>query len=144
MTDTDKMMFAIEEAKKAFNEGEVPVGAALFKNDILIATAHNLCVATSDPTAHAELIVLQKAVKQLGVLKDCTLYVTLEPCAMCAGAIINTKLDNLVFGAYNKEGCCGSLIDLTDHWCLHSCRTIGGFMKEQCSALLSEFFKNKH
>lgn len=145
MTDEEKMRFAIAEAKSAYSEGEVPVGAVLFYGDTVIAANHNRCVKRCDPTAHAELLAIQDGVKKLGLLNRCALYVTLEPCAMCAGAIVNTQLGRLVFGAFDdKEGCCGSLVDLTDHWFSHSASTIGGILQEECSCLLSDFFKNKH
>lgn len=145
MTDEEKMRFALNEAVLAYSEGEVPVGAALFKGDTLIVSSHNLCVSLHDPTAHAEMISLQSGAKALGSLRDCSLYVTLEPCAMCAGAIVNTQLGHLIYGAFDStEGCCGSLIDLTDHWLSHSCKTVGGILQKECSDLLSSFFKNKH
>ena len=145
MTDDQMMHLAIKEAEKAFSEGEVPVGAVLMQNNTVIASEHNRCRSLNDPTAHAELLALQKGVKKLGTLKDCTLFVTLEPCAMCAGAAVNTQLGRLVYGAFDdKEGCCGSLIDLTDHWLAYSCETTGGVLAEECSYILSAFFKNKH
>lgn len=145
MTNEEKMRWAIAEARSAFEEDEVPVGAVIFKGDALISSSHNLCIARCDPTAHAELLAIQSAVRQLGTLKGCSMYVTLEPCAMCAGAIINTQLDSLFYGAFDKkEGCCGSLIDLTDHWLSYSCRTVGGILENECSSLLSRFFENKH
>ena len=145
MTNEEKMLIAIHEALVAFNEGEVPVGAALIKDDIVIASAHNQCIKMRDPTAHAELLVIQKAIKLIDSFKNCSLYVTLEPCAMCAGAIVNSQIENLYFGAFDKaEGCCGSLIDLTDHWLSHSCKTVGGILEEDCASLLTSFFKNKH
>lgn len=145
MTNEDKMRLALEEARAAFLQGEVPVGAVLFCGDKIISSSHNQCVLRNDPTAHAELLAIQEGVKKLGLLNQCSLYVTLEPCAMCAGAIVNTQLGHLFFGAFDeKEGCCGSLIDLTDHWLSHSCLTLGGILQEECSLLLSSFFKNKH
>lgn len=145
MTNEEKMRFAFQEAVAAFHEGEVPVGAVLFDGDSIIASSHNKCEARSDPTAHAELLVIQEGIKKVGSLRNCSLYVTLEPCAMCAGAIINAQLGYLFYGAFNqKEGCCGSLIDLTDHWFAYSCKTCGGILQDDCSKLLSSFFKNKH
>lgn len=145
MTDEDKMRLALEQARIAFSMGEVPVGAVLVSEDTVIASAHNLCVSKCDPTAHAELLAIQEGVKKLGLLNECTLFVTLEPCAMCAGAIVNAQVGRLVYGAFDpKEGCCGSLIDLTDHWFSHSCPTVGGILEKECSELLTSFFKNKH
>lgn len=144
MTIEEKMRRALEEAIIAFNEGEVPVGAVLFKDDLVVASSHNHCKAYGDPTAHAELIALRQGIKLLGSLKGCSLFVTLEPCAMCAGAISNLQLDELFYGAFDaSEGCCGSLIDLTDHWLSHSCKTVGGILEAECASLLSSFFENK-
>lgn len=141
----DKMRLALDQAKIAFEQEEVPVGAVLFKGDTLIASAHNHCVLLNDPTAHAELLVLREGIKKLGTLKECSLFVTLEPCAMCAGAISHTQLGELYYGAFDTtEGCCGSLIDLTDHWLSHSCKTVGGILEKECSDILTSFFKNKH
>ena len=138
------MLSALSEARKAFEKDEVPVGAALYFSGQLIASGHNLCHQHNDPTEHAELLVLKSGLKKLGNLKNCTLYVTLEPCAMCAGACVQAGLGNLVFGAFDdKEGCCGSLIDLTDHWLSGSVRTRGGVLEAECTALLSHFFQNK-
>lgn len=137
------MEIALEEAKLAFDEGETPVGAALFQGDTLIAKAHNLTAQHHDPTLHAEMLVMREAYQKLGNLHNCTLFVTMEPCAMCAGAMIHMKLPRLVFGAFDPRcGCCGSTIDLTDHWFYHSVETWGGILSTPCSTLLTTFYKN--
>ena len=137
------MRLALEEAGLAFSQGEVPVGAVLVKGGEIIARAHNACEQTGDASAHAELLCLRQAMKTLGPrLTGCTLYVTLEPCAMCAGACVNAKLTRLVYGAYDDvAGCCGSVMDLTDHCFLHSVETWGGILEDDCKALLSSFFR---
>ena len=137
------MRLALEEATLAFEAGEVPVGAVLVRNGGVVARAHNLVEALHDATAHAELLCLREAMGKLGArLTDCTLYVTLEPCAMCAGACVNAKLGRLVFGAFDEvAGCCGSKIDLTDKCFLHSVETWGGILEEDCKTLLSSFFQ---
>ncbi|MEA4913384.1 MAG: nucleoside deaminase [Christensenella sp.] len=137
------MRLALEEAALAFDAGEVPVGAVLVKNGEVVARAHNLVETLSDVTAHAELLCLREAMGKLGArLTGCTLYVTLEPCAMCAGACVNAKLGKLVFGAFDEvAGCCGSKMDLTDKCFLHSVETWGGILEDPCKKLLSRFFQ---
>lgn len=143
MNDREWMREAIAEARLACSAGEVPVGAVIVKDERIAARAHNLCEALRDPTAHAELLAMRKAYETLGSLKGCTLYVTLEPCAMCAGAMIHMQLPRLVYGAFDAEnGCCGSKIDLTDHWFEHTVETVGGISEAECAALLREFFAN--
>ena len=137
------MRLALEEATLAFHAGEVPVGAVLVRNGEVVSRAHNRVETLHDATAHAELLCLRDAMAKLGArLTDCTLYVTLEPCAMCAGACVNAKLGRLVFGAFDEvAGCCGSKMDLTDKCFLHSVETWGGILEEDCKALLSSFFQ---
>ncbi len=143
MNDRYWMQQALSEAQIAYKAGEVPVGAVIVKNGKLIASAHNLCESEHDPSKHAELLVMQAAYDRLGSLSGCTLYVTLEPCAMCAGAMLHFQLPRLVFGAFDRTcGCCGSRIDLTDHWFAHSVETIGGICEDECAAMLSAFFVN--
>ena len=134
---------ALEEARLAFDEGEVPVGAVLVKHGEVVARAHNRVEQTGDATAHAELLCLREAMERLGPrLTDCTLYVTLEPCAMCAGACVNAKLSQLVYGAFDEAaGCCGTKMDLTDHCFLHSVETWGGVLESECGQLLTDFFQ---
>ena len=144
MTDEEWMDLALAEAKTGFLEDEVPVGAVLIKDERCISKAHNLCRQKNDPTAHAELLALQEGQRLLGSLAGCTLYVTLEPCAMCAGAMVNLRLPRLVYGARDALcGCAGSCIDLTDHWFQHSVETWSGVRQEPCADLLSAFFQGK-
>lgn len=137
------MRAALEEARLAASEGEVPVGAVLVKGGEIVARAHNKVEQTHDATAHAELLCLRQGMELLGArLTDCTLFVTLEPCAMCAGACVNAKLGRLVFGAFDESaGCCGTRMDLTDHCFLHSVETWSGVLETDCKELLSSFFK---
>ena len=138
---------ALEQARHAASLDEVPVGAAVMRDGQVVARAHNETVHRSDPTAHAELLAVQRALQALGTdrLGDCTLYVTLEPCAQCAGAIVLAKVGRLVFGAYdNKAGMCGSVGDVVRHGRLnHRPEVMGGVEAEQCGALLEAFFKAK-
>ena len=144
-TDLDMMALAIEEAKKAGALGEVPIGAVIARKGEVISTGHNLRETDGNALAHAEILAIDAACKKLGGwrLSGCTLYVTLEPCPMCAGAIINSRIDKVVFGAFDpKAGSLGSLIDLSKVNYNHSPRLSGGVMAEECSELLSEFFKS--
>jgi tRNA(adenine34) deaminase len=138
---------ALEQARRAAGRDEVPVGAALVQGDRVVAQAHNETVGRNDPTAHAELLAIQRALQALGTdrLDDCTLYVTLEPCAQCAGAIVLAKVGKLVFGAYDdKAGMCGSVGDLVRHPRLnHRVEVMGGVEAEACGALLQRFFGAK-
>lgn len=135
------MQYAIGEAKRAFDENEVPVGAVVVKDQAIVSCAHNTCNAERDPLAHAEMLALKDAYGKLGTLDGCTLYVTLEPCAMCAGAMIHLRLPRLVFGAFDPAcGCSGSRIDLGDHWFDHETETIGGICETECASLLKKFF----
>lgn len=138
-----QMRLALEQAQLAFDAGEVPVGAVLMKDGVVIAHAHNRVERDHDATQHAEIVCLREGMAKLGGrLSDCTLFVTLEPCAMCAGACVNAKLGRLVFGAFDEvAGCCGSKMDLTDHCFLHSVETWGGILEDECKALLSRFFQ---
>ena len=141
------MEAALEQAHRAATANEVPVGAAIFRNGTVLARAQNETVARRDPTAHAELLAIQAALKSAGTdrLEDSTLYVTLEPCAQCAGAIVLAKVGRLVFGAYDeKAGMCGSVGDLVRHPKLnHRLEVQGGVMEAPCGDLLSEFFQAK-
>lgn len=136
------MHAALEEANLAASKGEVPVGAVLVKDGEIVARAHNNVEQTHDATAHAELLCLRQGMELLGArLTDCTLFVTLEPCAMCAGACVNAKLGRLVYGAFDESaGCCGTRMDLTDHCFLHTVETWGGVLETECKKLLSSFF----
>jgi len=141
------MEVALEEARRAASAGEVPVGAAVFRDGAVVAHAHNETVARRDPTAHAELLALQEALRGLQTdrLTDCTLYVTLEPCAQCAGAIVLAKVARLVFGAYDpKAGMAGSVGDLVRNPGLnHRVEVIGGVEEEACGRLLQDFFRDR-
>ena len=138
------MTAALEQARHAAELDEVPVGAVIMRGARVIAQAHNETVHRSDPTAHAEILAVQRALQVLGTdrLDDCTLYVTLEPCAQCAGAIVLTKVGKLVFGAYDdKAGMCGSVGDLVRHPRLnHRVEVVGGVEAEACGELLKAFF----
>ena len=138
------MQEALKEARTALQEDEVPVGAVVVRDGEIVARAHNLSRQQKDPTLHAEILALREAQQQLGSLTGCTLYVTMEPCAMCAGAMVLLKLPRLVFGAFDAScGCTGSRVDLTDHWFYHSVETWGGVLERDCAALLTEFFQRK-
>jgi tRNA(adenine34) deaminase len=143
--DLKYMRMALEEAQHAFELDEVPVGAVLVQGGRVIARAHNLCESMDDATAHAEMIALHTGARLLrGQLQGSTLYVTLEPCAMCTGAALLSRVSRIVFGAYNAEaGCCGSVIDFTDGWFDHSIEVLGGLLDKECAAILTEFFENK-
>ena len=148
MTDDEKWMdLAIKQAIKAEKEGEVPIGAVLVKDELLIAKAHNQPITKNDPTAHAEIQLLRNAGKKLQNyrLTGSTLYVTLEPCAMCFGAMIHARIERIVFGAYDpKTGVCGSSEDLTNANCFkHKINVTGGVSERKCSQLLQAFFKSR-
>lgn len=147
MDDNKWMAFAIEQAKKASQLGEVPVGAVLILNDKLVAQAHNQPISTNDPTAHAEIQLLRIAGMELKNyrLPNSTLYVTLEPCAMCLGAMIHARISRVVFGAYDeKTGVCGSCADLSNSpYFNHSLDITGGVLAEDCKNLLQDFFIQK-
>ncbi len=140
------MKIALAEAAKAAAEGEVPVGAVIVKDGEVIATGRNNREATGDATGHAEMLAIREACKALGGwhLEKCTLYVTLEPCPMCMGAIINARVGKVIFGAKDpKAGACGSLLDLRSYPLNHKPRVESGFMREDCARVLSEFFEKK-
>ena len=148
MSDDEQWMsLAIKQAIKAEEEGEVPVGAILVKNGLLIAKAHNQPISTNDATAHAEIQLLRAASKKLQNyrLTDTTLYVTVEPCAMCFGAMIHARIKRIVFGAYDpKTGVCGSCEDLTNADCFnHEINISGGVSENKCRQLLTKFFKSR-
>ena len=148
MVDHTKWMrLALREAEQAFDIKEVPVGAVIMKGSHLIGRGHNQMELLTDPTAHAEIIAITAAASLLGDwrLKECTLYVTKEPCAMCAGAIINSRLEKVVFGCYDEqEGCCGSLYQIcSDPRFSHKTAVKGGILENDCSSLLVNFFKSR-
>ncbi|CUN02045.1 MULTISPECIES: tRNA adenosine(34) deaminase TadA [Turicibacter] len=140
------MQAAIEEAKKAQNLGEVPIGAVIVKDGEIIARGYNLRETSQLSNAHAEMIAIAKANEMVGSwrLEDCTLYVTLEPCPMCAGAIVQSRIPTVVFGAHDpKGGCCGTIYNLLDESKFnHRCELVSGVLEEECGQLLSDFFRN--
>lgn len=144
MTDEDYMRLALELAREAAAAGEVPVGALVVKDGEIVGRGHNAPISRSDPTAHAEIQAMRDAGTRLGNyrLVGCTLYVTLEPCAMCCGAIQHARIARLVYGAADpKTGCCGSVIDLMAEARLnHHCEVTGGVLAAECGRLLSDFF----
>ena len=141
------MRLALEEACRATAVGEVPIAAIIVRNGDVLASSHNLRESLQDPTAHAEMIVIRKAAGQLRSwrLTDTTLYVTLEPCPMCAGAIVQSRIARLVFGAWDpKAGACGSLFDIpADRRLNHRVDVIGGVLEKESQTLLQEFFRLK-
>ena len=145
--DKKWMEIAISEANLAIDEGEIPVGAVLIQNGKLIAKAHNQSIINHDPTAHAEVEVLRKAGKKLKNyrLERSTLYVTLEPCAMCLGAIMHARIERIVFGASDpKTGVCGSKADLTSEaFFTHKVKVDGGVLEKENKEILQSFFKSR-
>jgi len=137
---------AISMAKKAISKDEVPVGAVIVKNGKIVSKAFNERETKHNPLAHAEIIAIYKAAKKLKSwrLVGCTIYVTLEPCPMCAGAIINARIDEVVFGAYDeKAGAFGSLYNLGEGKLNHTPRVAGGVCKTKCANLLKNYFREK-
>jgi tRNA(adenine34) deaminase len=146
MSDTDAvfMQAALQQAQLAAIAGEAPVGAALVTSGKVVAAGHNRTLADHDPSGHAEVVVLRQAAKSAGNhrLINATLYVTLEPCAMCVGAIVQARIARVVFGAYDqKAGALGSAIDLSDSSAFnHRFEIRGGLLADDCAAVLQEFF----
>lgn len=139
------MKLAIIEAKKAAEKGEVPVGAVIVKNDEVISACHNLREEKQNALSHAEIEAINIACQKLNSwrLDDCEMYVTLEPCPMCTGAIINSRIKTVIFGAYDsKMGCMDSVINLCDYPFNHKVEVYGGIMEDECLAVLQKFFKN--
>jgi tRNA(adenine34) deaminase len=145
--DEKWMKIALNEANLAMNESEIPVGAVLVKNDELIAQSHNQPVKTNDPTAHAEIELLRKAGKQQKNyrLVGSTMYVTLEPCVMCFGAMIHARIERIVFGAKDsKTGACGSCMNLNEvNFFNHKISITSGILEKESSELLKLFFKSR-
>ena len=143
--DADWMALALEQAREAAAAGEVPVGAVVVKDGQLIATGRNAPIAEHDPTAHAEIVALREAARRLGNyrLDGCTLYVTLEPCAMCSGAMLHARLARVVYGAPDpRTGVAGSVLNLFGHAQLNHQTTVeGGVQAEACAQLLQDFFR---
>lgn len=141
------MQRALNQAKDAFEQDEVPVGAVVELNGRVIAAAHNQTIALKDATAHAEMLAITQAAQVVGDwrLEKCTLFVTLEPCVMCAGAIVNSRIPKVVFGAYDpKGGASGSLFNLLQDTKLnHQAEVVAGIMSAECGSILTDFFKRK-
>ena len=139
------MKEALKEAVKAYNKGEIPVGAVIVKDDKIIARAHNQKEEKKDTTKHAEILAIQKASKKLEAwrLQDCEMYVTLEPCSMCAGALIQARVKKVIIGTMDeKTGACGSVLNLLgDYKFNHKVEVETGILKENCEKLLKDFFK---
>jgi tRNA(adenine34) deaminase len=147
ISDLEAMRTALSEARKAAEAGEVPIGAVIVHDGAIIAHGQNSVVRTSDPTAHAEIVAMRHAAAILGNyrLNGCTLYVTLEPCAMCAGAMIHARIDHLEFGAADpKAGACGSVLSVLNYPQLnHQMQVTQGVLSQQCGDLLRVFFRNR-
>ena len=148
MNEDEKWMsLALEQARKAEEEGEVPVGAILVKDGLLIAKAHNQPISTNDPTAHAEIQLIRAAGKKLKNyrLTGTSLYVTLEPCAMCLGAIMHARVERIVFGAHDpKTGVCGSSENLMDAKCFnHKITLTSGVLESESKQALKNFFNSR-
>ncbi len=139
------MQEALKEAKKAYKKLEVPVGAVITKSGEIIARAHNLKETKKDTTKHAEIIAIQKASKKLNAwrLEECEMYITLEPCTMCAGAIINSRIKKVYIGTMDpKTGACGSVLNLfEDYKFNHKVEYETGIMQKECEKILKDFFK---
>jgi len=146
-TDTDFMRAAITEAEKARDSGEIPVGAVLTLSGDIIGQGFNKTIQDCDPSAHAEIVAIRQAAERTKNhrLKGATIYVTLEPCAMCVGAMIQARVQRLVFGAYDpKGGAVGSVLDLSEAKELnHRIEVNGSLLEEECASILKAFFKMK-
>lgn len=145
MSDNQKFMkLALKQAKKAAKKGEVPIGAVIVRDGKVIAKAHNLREKTKRATAHAEILAIEEANKKLHSwrLDSCVLYVTIEPCPMCAGAIIQSRIKTVVYGAKDsKSGCHKSVVDLFDKSFNHKVNVVSGVMEEEAAKIVSNFFK---
>jgi len=141
------MQEALKEAKNALKEDEVPIGAVIVYKDKIIGRAHNQVERLKDPTAHAEMLAITSATNSLNTkwLNDASLYVTIEPCSMCAGALVLARVKNLIYGADDpKAGGCGSITDIANNKSLnHRIKVQKGILKKECGYLLTQFFKNK-
>lgn len=138
------MKRAITRAKCAARDGEVPIGAVVVKDDKIIATGRNMREKRKNALLHAEIVAIDRACKKIGAwrLMDCTLYVTMEPCPMCAGAIVNSRIKRVVYGCYDKKaGAFGSVFNLADHPLNHKYEVVSGVLEKECASLLSSFFE---
>jgi len=146
-TDYDFMKIALEEAESGYRRDEVPVGAVLVREGNILAQAHNSPISTNDPSAHAEMLVLRKAGEILGNYRmaGTELYVTIEPCIMCAGAVIHARVERVIFGARDPK--CGAVVSLynvlDDKRLNHQVKITEGILKEECGEIISRFFKEK-
>lgn len=141
--DEEQMRISIGEAEAAFACGEIPVGAVIVKDGQILSKAHNLCQGEHDATAHAELLAISRACRAVGNwrLCGCTLYVTMEPCPMCMGAIINSRIERVVYGVKDpRAGACHSLLSLQNYPLEASPECEGGVLEEECRTLLQSFF----
>ena len=149
MIPIDEMFMreALRQAKKAYEADEVPIGAVIVYQNKIIARAHNQVETLKDPTAHAEMIAITQATSALSAkwLQECVLYVTIEPCSMCAGALVLARLGLLCFGAEEpKTGACGSVMDIVRHQKLnHRVEVLGGVLAGECGVIVSDFFEKK-
>ena len=147
MTDIEYMQMALDLANLAANNNEVPVGAIVVKDGFIIGRGCNASIGLNDPTAHAEMIAMRQAAQYLGNyrLVDCQLYVTLEPCTMCSGAMQHARIAKLIYGASDaKTGACGSVINVMNEPKLnHHCEVLAGVLADDCGAVLSAFFKHR-
>ena len=147
MSDLELMQEALKEARLALAEGELPIGCVIARNGSIIVQGHNLREQTNDPTAHAEIVAMRRAAEALGSwrLEGCTLYVTLEPWPMCAGAISQARIQRLVYGAVDEHyGCAGSVYRIPEDPAFnHFCPCNGGILEEECAALLHNFFEDR-
>jgi len=146
MTEDERWMeYALREAEQAMKRKEVPVGCVIISDGRIIGKGYNQIESLKDPTAHAEIIAITAAAAFLGSrrLENTALYVTLEPCAMCAGAVVQARIPRLIFGAFDaKAGACGTLFNIVqDQRLNHRAEVVGGILAERCSGLLSDFFK---
>lgn len=145
--DEQRMGMALKAAMEAADSGEVPVGALVFHRDRLVGRAHNQREMLQDPTAHAEILAITQAASALESwrLEECTMYVTLEPCAMCAGALVLARMPRLVYGAHDpKAGACGSVLDvLACERLNHTVEVVSGVLAEACGSVLRQFFKER-
>lgn len=140
------MNVALEEAYKAYDKGEIPVGAIIVKDGKIIAKAHNLKESLKLPTAHAEMLAIEEACKKLGNwrLSGTEMYVTLEPCAMCAAAIAQSRISKVHIGTFNKDmGACGSVLNLLDYDIFNSYVNVNWCYSNECSEILTRFFENR-
>jgi len=141
------MRMALEEAEHALKEGEIPIGAVLILEGEVLARAHNMPISLNDPTAHAEILVLREAaLKRMNHrLPNTALYVTVEPCLMCVGALVQARVKNLIFGAFDpKAGACGSVYDIpSSPGILHKLTVVSGILEEECREIIQGFFEKK-